>query len=54
MEARDRFLMYTDGLVEPENARGEPFGDQQLEQVVRNNRSAASFRVDAATAFRSP
>jgi serine phosphatase RsbU (regulator of sigma subunit) len=36
---RDRFLIYTDGLVEPENARGEPFGDRRLEQVVRDNRS---------------
>jgi phosphoserine phosphatase RsbU/P len=35
----DRFLIYTDGLIEPENAHEESFGDQQLEQVVRNNRS---------------
>jgi sigma-B regulation protein RsbU (phosphoserine phosphatase) len=35
----DRFLLYTDGVVEPENAAGEPFGDHQLEQVVRNNGS---------------
>jgi len=39
VESRDRFLIYTDGLIEPENARGESFGDRQLEQVVRNNRS---------------
>lgn len=39
VESRDRFLIYTEGLIEPENARGESFGDQQLEQVVRNNRS---------------
>ncbi|MBZ5653708.1 MAG: PP2C family protein-serine/threonine phosphatase [Acidobacteriia bacterium] len=39
IESRDRFLMYTDGMVEPEGARGESFGDRQLEQVVRNNRS---------------
>jgi len=37
VESGDRFLIYTDGLVEPENARGESFGDRQLEQVVRNN-----------------
>jgi sigma-B regulation protein RsbU (phosphoserine phosphatase) len=35
----DRFLMYTDGLVEPENASGDSFGDRKLEQVVRNNQS---------------
>jgi sigma-B regulation protein RsbU (phosphoserine phosphatase) len=39
VEPRDRFLIYTDGLIEPENARGEPFGDRRLEQVVRDNRS---------------
>ncbi len=37
VESGDRFLIYTDGLVEPENARGESFGDRQLEQVVRKN-----------------
>jgi sigma-B regulation protein RsbU (phosphoserine phosphatase) len=31
----DRFLLYTDGLTEPENATGEPFGDARLEQVLR-------------------
>jgi sigma-B regulation protein RsbU (phosphoserine phosphatase) len=35
----DRFLLYTDGVIEPENARGEAFGDSQLEQVVQNNQS---------------
>lgn len=39
VESRDRFLIYTDGLVEPENARGESFGDRRLEQVVRDNRA---------------
>ena len=35
----DRFLLYTDGVTEPENASGDPFGDYKLEQVVRNNKS---------------
>lgn len=35
----DRFLIYTDGMIEPENAAGEAFGDRQLEQVMRRNRS---------------
>jgi phosphoserine phosphatase RsbU/P len=35
----DRFLLYTDGLIEPENANGDSFGDCKLEQVVRNNQS---------------
>jgi sigma-B regulation protein RsbU (phosphoserine phosphatase) len=33
----DRFLLYTDGVTEPENAKGEQFGDVRLEQVVRDN-----------------
>jgi len=35
----DRLLLYTDGLTEPENAAGEPFGDRKLEEVVRENQS---------------
>jgi sigma-B regulation protein RsbU (phosphoserine phosphatase) len=35
----DRFLLYTDGVIEPENASGDSFGDCKLEQVVRNNQS---------------
>ena len=35
----DRFLLYTDGLSEPENAQGEAFGDRKLEQILRNNPS---------------
>ena len=33
----DRLLLYTDGVVEPENASGDTFGDVRLEQVVREN-----------------
>ena len=39
VESGDRFLIYTDGLTEPENARGESFGERRLEQVVGDNRS---------------
>jgi serine phosphatase RsbU (regulator of sigma subunit) len=37
----DRFLLYTDGVSEPENGSGESFGAHKLEQVVRNNRLRA-------------
>lgn len=30
----DRLILYTDGLIEPENANGQSFGDFQLEKVV--------------------
>lgn len=33
----DRFLLYTDGLTEPENINGESFGDGRLKEVVREN-----------------
>jgi sigma-B regulation protein RsbU (phosphoserine phosphatase) len=35
----DRFLLYTDGVIEPENAHGDSFGDKKLEEVVRKNQS---------------
>jgi sigma-B regulation protein RsbU (phosphoserine phosphatase) len=35
----DRFLLYTDGVIEPQNASGDSFGDRKLEEVVRNNQS---------------
>jgi phosphoserine phosphatase RsbU/P len=38
LEPSDRFLLYTDGVIETENAAGEEFGYQQLERVVRDNR----------------
>jgi len=33
----DRLLLYTDGVVEPENALGDSFGDVRLEGVIRKN-----------------
>jgi sigma-B regulation protein RsbU (phosphoserine phosphatase) len=39
IEPGDRFLLYTDGVIEPQNARGDSFGDSKLEQVVRVNQS---------------
>ena len=35
----DRFLLYTDGLSEPENAAGESFGDHRVKQVLCDNAS---------------
>jgi sigma-B regulation protein RsbU (phosphoserine phosphatase) len=37
----DRFLLYTDGVTEPENANGDSFGEKRLEHVVRNNQSCS-------------
>ena len=32
-------MLYTDGVIEPQNASGESFGDRKLEQVVCDNQS---------------
>jgi sigma-B regulation protein RsbU (phosphoserine phosphatase) len=39
LNSGDRFLLYTDGVTEPENALGDSFGDSKLEQVLRANQS---------------
>ena len=39
IDSGDRFLLYTDGVIEPENASSDPFGDRKLEQVVGDNQS---------------
>jgi len=41
----DRFLLYTDGLIEPENIKGESFGDRRLEEVVRENQLSPSSEL---------
>jgi len=38
LEPSDRFMLYTDGVTETENAEGEAFGDRQLERVLCVNR----------------
>jgi len=35
----DRILLYTDGLIEPENSKGESFGERRLEEVIRKHQS---------------
>lgn len=37
--AGDRFLLYTDGVTEPENQAGRQFGESRLEQIMRDNQS---------------
>ena len=43
--AGDRFLLYTDGLIEPEDTNGESFGDRRLEEVVRENQYRPSAEL---------
>jgi phosphoserine phosphatase RsbU/P len=43
----DRFILYTDGVIEAQNAKGEFFGDRMLEEVIcRNESRTASELVD--------
>ena len=41
----ERFLLYTDGVTEPENSAGVAFGDGRLEQVVRANQSCPASEL---------
>ena len=47
MAAGDRFLLYTDGVTEPENAAGEAFGENRLEQILREGNSANASEMSA-------
>jgi sigma-B regulation protein RsbU (phosphoserine phosphatase) len=50
----DRFLLYTDGVIEPEDRNGKSFGDHRLEQVVRDNGSRAPAEFGPITRGDSP
>jgi len=41
----DRFLLYTDGVLEAENARGEAFGDTKLEHVILDTKMRAQSEL---------
>ena len=41
----ERLLLYTDGLIESQNASGEFFGDRKLEEVIRRNQSRPSTEL---------
>jgi len=45
-DAGDRFMLYTDGVSEPENGQGDAFGDSRLDYVVRGSRSAPAGVVE--------
>ena len=43
----DRFLLYTDGLTEPENSDGEPFGDHRLLEVIHSHENTPAEKLNA-------
>jgi phosphoserine phosphatase RsbU/P len=42
MHPGDRLLLFTDGLVEAPNSDGEPFGEQNLVRIMRENADASA------------
>jgi phosphoserine phosphatase RsbU/P len=42
---RDRFLLYTDGLIEAENSDSEAFGDRRLSEVIRSNENTSTVEL---------
>ncbi len=51
----DRLLLYTDGLIEPENAQGEAFGERELDRVFSGARTlmAPEWSADLLSALRN-
>ncbi|PYQ53049.1 MAG: hypothetical protein DMF59_02875 [Acidobacteria bacterium] len=47
----DRIVIWTDGIVEARNTRGEPFGDERLRTIVQNGGSADAV-IDAVHRWR--
>jgi sigma-B regulation protein RsbU (phosphoserine phosphatase) len=43
----DRLLLYTDGMIEPENAKSEPFGGSKLEEVVLGSQMCTASELIA-------
>ena len=43
--AGDRFLLYTDGVIETEDGRGAFFGDRRLEEVIRDHQRRTSSEL---------
>ena len=41
----DRLLLYTDGLIEAENAKGQAFGDTRLEEIVLSDKSRCASEL---------
>jgi sigma-B regulation protein RsbU (phosphoserine phosphatase) len=43
----DRFLLYTDGLVEAENAAGEAFGEHRFSEIIRSHEQHPAGELSA-------
>jgi len=45
LHSGDRIVLYTDGIVESENARGEPFGFKRLQKTLLQHRSQSAQKM---------
>ena len=48
LESGDVLILYTDGMLDALNARGEEFGDERLRQVCEQHRTATASEIVAA------
>ena len=53
IQSRDRFLLYTDGVIEAENAGGDPFGDCKLEHGVYGSTVAVAKKANTLISSRN-
>ena len=53
IQSRDRFLLYTDGVIEAENASGDPFGDCKLEHAVYGSTMAVATPANTLISSRN-
>jgi phosphoserine phosphatase RsbU/P len=47
LSSGDRFVLYTDGLTEPENPQGEAFGDNRILDLMRESQSASAAELSS-------
>lgn len=48
LHSGDRFLLYTDGVTEPESATGEAFGERRLEETIASHEGSSPSELSDA------
>jgi sigma-B regulation protein RsbU (phosphoserine phosphatase) len=52
IERGDRIIAWTDGIIEARNAQGEPFGEERMQNVLRDRANGADAVIEAVEAWR--